>query len=73
MDRPDLEMVQAVRQHGSLAQAAQALGLTPSAVTRRVVRWNRRTPSASSSAASRRVTAEGVSPRACAACARLPC
>ena len=25
MDRADLEMVQAVRQHGSLAQAAQAL------------------------------------------------
>ncbi len=36
MDRADLEMVQAVRQHGSLAQAAQALGLTPSAITRRL-------------------------------------
>ncbi|MBL0917699.1 MAG: LysR family transcriptional regulator [Hydrogenophaga sp.] len=36
MDRTDLEMVHAVRQHGSLAQAAQALGLTPSAITRRL-------------------------------------
>lgn len=36
MDRADLEMVQAVRQQGSLAQAALALGLTPSAVTRRL-------------------------------------
>jgi LysR family transcriptional activator of dmlA len=36
MDRADLEMVHAVVQHGSLAQAAQALGLTPSAVTRRL-------------------------------------
>lgn len=36
MDRTDLEMVQAVRQHGSLAQAAQTLGLTPSAITRRL-------------------------------------
>lgn len=36
MDRADLEMVHAVQLHGSLAQAAQALGLTPSAVTRRL-------------------------------------
>lgn len=36
MDRADLEMVHAVMQHGSLALAAQALGLTPSAVTRRL-------------------------------------
>jgi LysR family transcriptional activator of dmlA len=36
MDRADLEMVHAVRQHGSLAQAAQSLGLTPSAITRRL-------------------------------------
>ncbi|QIM52395.1 LysR family transcriptional regulator [Hydrogenophaga crocea] len=36
MDRSDLEMVNAVRQQGSLALAAQALGLTPSAVTRRL-------------------------------------
>ncbi len=36
MDRADLEMVHAVHLHGSLAQAAQALGLTPSAITRRL-------------------------------------
>ncbi len=36
MDRADLEMVHAVRQHGSLAQAAQSLSLTPSAITRRL-------------------------------------
>ena len=36
MERADLEMVSAVRQHGSLAQAAAALGVTPSAVTRRL-------------------------------------
>lgn len=36
MDRSDLEMVNAVRQQGSLALAAQSLGLTPSAVTRRL-------------------------------------
>jgi DNA-binding transcriptional LysR family regulator len=36
MDRTDLEVVHAVHQHGSLAQAAQTLRLTPSAVTRRL-------------------------------------
>jgi len=36
MDRSDLEMVNAVRLQGSLALAAQTLGLTPSAVTRRL-------------------------------------
>jgi LysR family transcriptional regulator, transcriptional activator for dmlA len=36
MDRTDLEVVHAVHQHGSLAQAAQVLGLTPSAITRRL-------------------------------------
>lgn len=35
-DRPDLEMTLAVRQHGSLALAARQLGVTPSAITRRL-------------------------------------
>ena len=36
MDRPDLELVLAVRQHGSLVKAAQALRVAPSAVTKRL-------------------------------------
>ncbi|WP_372659847.1 LysR family transcriptional regulator [Hydrogenophaga sp.] len=36
MDRPDLELVLAVRQHGSLAMAAKALKVVPSAVTKRL-------------------------------------
>ena len=36
MDRPDLELVLAVRQHGSLVMAARALRLAPSAVTKRL-------------------------------------
>lgn len=36
MERADLQMVCAVRQHGSLANAATALGVTPSAITRRL-------------------------------------
>lgn len=36
MDRADLEMVHAVWRQGSLALAARSLGLTPSAVTRRL-------------------------------------
>ncbi|MCW5652626.1 LysR family transcriptional regulator [Hydrogenophaga sp.] len=36
MDRPDLELVIAVRQHGSLVMAARALRVTPSAVTKRL-------------------------------------
>ncbi len=36
MDRPDLELVIAVRQHGSLVMAARALRIAPSAVTKRL-------------------------------------
>lgn len=36
MDRPDLELVLAVRQHGSLVMAARALRVVPSAVTKRL-------------------------------------
>ncbi|MDZ4359146.1 MAG: LysR family transcriptional regulator, partial [Variovorax sp.] len=36
MDRPDLELVLAVRQHGSLVMAARALRVAPSAVTKRL-------------------------------------
>ena len=36
MDRPDLELVLAVRQHGSLVMAARALSVAPSAVTKRL-------------------------------------
>jgi LysR family transcriptional regulator, transcriptional activator for dmlA len=36
MDRADLEMVHAVRRHGSLAGAAASMGVTPSAITRRL-------------------------------------
>lgn len=36
MDRADLELVLAVRQHGSLAQAARVLQLAPSGVTKRL-------------------------------------
>jgi len=36
LDRPDLELVLAVRQHGSLAMAARALRVTPSVVTKRL-------------------------------------
>lgn len=36
MDRPDLELVLAVRQHGSLVMAARALHVVPSAVTKRL-------------------------------------
>ena len=36
MDRPDLELVIAVRQHGSLAAAAKVLHVAPSAVTKRL-------------------------------------
>ena len=36
MDRPDLELVIAVRQHGSLAAAAKVLQVAPSAVTKRL-------------------------------------
>ncbi|OSZ67819.1 LysR family transcriptional regulator [Hydrogenophaga sp. IBVHS2] len=35
-DRPDLEMAMAIRLHGSLALAARQLGVTPSAITRRL-------------------------------------
>ncbi|MNT10702.1 hypothetical protein D3C72_1455450 [compost metagenome] len=40
---------------------------------RRVVRCSSRTPSRASSAASRLLTAGGVTPSSCAAAARLPC
>jgi DNA-binding transcriptional LysR family regulator len=36
LDRPDLELVLAVRQHGSLVMAARALKVAPSAVTKRL-------------------------------------
>lgn len=36
MDRPDLELVQAIRQHGSMTAAARALRLAPSVVTKRL-------------------------------------
>jgi DNA-binding transcriptional LysR family regulator len=36
LDRPDLELVIAVRQHGSLAAAAKVLQVAPSAVTKRL-------------------------------------
>jgi LysR family transcriptional activator of dmlA len=36
LDRPDLELVLAVRQHGSLVMAARALRVAPSAVTKRL-------------------------------------
>ena len=36
MDRPDLELVLAVRQHGSLVMAARSLRVAPSAVTKRL-------------------------------------
>lgn len=36
MDRPDLELVNAIRLHGSLAGAARSLGLSPPAATRRL-------------------------------------
>lgn len=36
MDRADLELVSAIRQHGSLSAAARSLGLTPPAATRRL-------------------------------------
>ncbi len=36
MDRPDLELVLAVRQHGSLAMAARTLRVAPSAITKRL-------------------------------------
>ena len=36
MDRPDLELVLAVRQHGSLVMAARAMSVAPSAVTKRL-------------------------------------
>ena len=36
MDRPDLELVLAVRQHSSLVMAARALRVAPSAVTKRL-------------------------------------
>ena len=36
MDRPDLELVLAVRRHGSLVTAARALKVAPSAVTKRL-------------------------------------
>ncbi|MDQ7744035.1 LysR family transcriptional regulator [Hydrogenophaga pseudoflava] len=36
MDRPDLELVLAVRRHGSLVTAARALKLAPSVVTKRL-------------------------------------
>lgn len=36
MERADLELVVAIHRHGSLAKAAAALGVTPSAVTRRL-------------------------------------
>ncbi len=37
MDRADLELVVAVRQHGSMAAAARALRIAPSAVTKRLM------------------------------------
>jgi len=36
LDRPDLELVQAIRQHGTLAAAARALGLAAPAATKRL-------------------------------------
>ena len=36
MDRPDLELVQAIRQHGTLAAAARALGMAAPAATKRL-------------------------------------
>ena len=36
MDRPDLELVLAVRQHGSLVMAARAMRVAPSVVTKRL-------------------------------------
>ncbi len=36
MDRPDLELALAIRQHGSLVMAARALRVAPSAVTKRL-------------------------------------
>lgn len=36
LDRPDLELVQAIRQHGSLAAAARSLGLTAPAASKRL-------------------------------------
>lgn len=36
MDRSDLELVQAIRQHGSMTAAARALRLAPSVVTKRL-------------------------------------
>ncbi len=36
MDRPDLELVQAIRQHGTLAAAARAIGIAAPAATKRL-------------------------------------
>jgi LysR family transcriptional regulator, transcriptional activator for dmlA len=36
LDRPDLELVQAIRQHGTLAAAARALGMAAPAATKRL-------------------------------------
>ncbi|MBK0393029.1 LysR substrate-binding domain-containing protein [Ramlibacter algicola] len=36
LDRPDLELLLAIRQHGSLAGAAAAAGVVPSVITRRL-------------------------------------
>jgi DNA-binding transcriptional LysR family regulator len=36
LDRPDLELVQAIRQHGSLAAAARAIGIAAPAATKRL-------------------------------------
>ena len=50
MDRPDLELVLAVRQHGSLVMAARALHVAPSAVTKRLAALEARDPEAATKA-----------------------
>lgn len=61
MDRPDLELVLAVRRHGSLVTAARALRLAPSVVTKRLAALEARLGSRLFQRTTRRVspTAEG--------------
>ena len=61
MDRPDLELVLAVRRHGSLVTAARALRLAPSVVTKRLAALETRLGSRLFQRTTRRVspTADG--------------
>jgi LysR family transcriptional activator of dmlA len=64
LDRYDLELVLAVRQHGSLAQAARSLQLAPSGVTKRLASLEKQLGLRLFQRTTRRVspTAEGETP-----------